>query len=167
MVFDEPNYWYSIIGDDAASRQIQMPSNISLNSSASYLAVIGGQVWKSSTTISGSINASVAISTGTSFNLHFLHSLISLSVKWMFLSKGCFGATNNSFSYVNVPSDLIGKRAVAFRITYVNGTIVCDSKRKINSLWGYVFLYLTFSLISTFINTFVDVTLKQVDQLCW
>ena len=57
----------------------------------------------------------------------------------MFLSEGCFGATNDSFSYINVPSDLFGKRAVAFRMTYVNGTVVCDSKRKINSLWGYVF----------------------------
>ena len=57
-------------------------------------------------------------------------------MKWMFLYQGCSGARDQAFAYVNVSSNLFGKRATAFRLSYINGSYVCGIQRN-NTLWGY------------------------------
>ena len=75
--FDKHKYWYSVTGAAATSKQIQIPSRLSLNSSASYSAVFGAQIWGSNDTIKQAIFATVAISTGTTYiNLSSIYNLI-------------------------------------------------------------------------------------------
>eukprot|EP00026_Physarum_polycephalum_P002250 Phypoly_transcript_02255.p1 GENE.Phypoly_transcript_02255~~Phypoly_transcript_02255.p1 ORF type:complete len:837 (+),score=54.15 Phypoly_transcript_02255:332-2842(+) len=119
QVSSSSEHYYNATSATITSDQIQLPSNVTLDSAESYSVVYGDQVWGNGSIIAGSIGLSVGIST----------------VPWRFLDEGCFGAQNHAFGYVNVPSDLFNKHAVGFRLSYVNGSVNCGSGRN-STLWG-------------------------------
>lgn len=61
---DINKYWYEATSAKPTSKQIQLSSNFTLNSTTPYSVIFGEQLTGAS--INGSINAMVAISKGTS-----------------------------------------------------------------------------------------------------
>ena len=94
-----------------------------------------------------SISPALHLSSSLSLYLSICNSLICYIVNWMFLYQGCFGATNNSFAYVNISSSLFGEHATAFRLSYINGSLRCGDDRN-NTLWGYTTSLLSSPLLS-------------------